>query len=161
MIDGGSGAVYTPVAADATGGSDGAGLFIHAVATYTDGLGAGTESASGAPEERVQVSDPANTAPKFPDQDLVTAGDQSDSTMRSVPENDDSATVGEPVNAGDGDTDRLLYALSGDDASMFKVDREVRLRFLRRRSWTLKLTMSTRWWSRRPTRRARPTESRL
>ena len=123
VIDGGTGAVYTPVAADATGGPDGEGLFIHAVATYTDGLGDGTESASGAPEERVQISDPANTAPKFPDQDLVTAGDQSDSTMRSVAENDDSATVGEPVTAGDGNSDRLLYSLGGDDAAMFKVDR--------------------------------------
>ena len=43
--------------------------------------------------------------------------------MRSVVENDDSATVGEPVTAGDSDTDRLLYSLGGDDASMFKVDR--------------------------------------
>ena len=94
------------------------------MATYTDGLGTVAESASGAPEERVQISDPANTAPKFPDQDLVTAGDQSDSTMRSVAENDDSATVGGPVTAGDGDTDRLLYSLNGADASMFKIDRK-------------------------------------
>ena len=123
VIDGGTGPVYTPVAADATGGPDGAGLFIHALATYTDGLGDTADNASGAPVARVQVSDPANTAPKFPDQDLVTAGDQSDSTNRSVPENDDSATVGDPVTAGDGNGDRLLYSLGGDDASMFKIDR--------------------------------------
>ena len=55
-------------------GADGVGLFIHAMATYTDGLGTEEETASGAPVARVQSSDPANTAPKFPDQDLCYVG---------------------------------------------------------------------------------------
>ena len=34
----------------------------------------------------MQSSDPANTAPRFDDQDLDTVGDQSDTTSRSVSE---------------------------------------------------------------------------
>ena len=46
----------------------------------------------------VQDSHPANTAPKFPDQDPNTAGDQSDTAMRSVEENEKVENVGsEPM----------------------------------------------------------------
>ena len=49
------------------------------LATYKDNQGEDTEYASGKPTARCAgLADPANTAPKFPDQDLVTAGDQSD-----------------------------------------------------------------------------------
>ena len=69
----------------------------------------------------MQISDPANTAPKYPDQDLTAAGDQSETATRSVAENADAGTkVGEPVPADD--TDALMYALSGADASSFEVD---------------------------------------
>ena len=67
----------------------------------------------------MQIADPANTAPKFPDQDHVTAGDQSDTAMRSVAENEDGANVGTPVPATD--MDLLQYSLSGDDADKFSV----------------------------------------
>ena len=40
----------------------------------------------------VQPEDPANAAPKFPDQDADTSGDQSDSTMREVEENTKAGT---------------------------------------------------------------------
>ena len=79
------------------------------------------ENAGGVSERVVQISDPANTAPKFPDQDLSTAEDESDTATRSVAENADEGTkVGEPIPAED--TDALLYRISGDDASSFKVD---------------------------------------
>ena len=72
-------------------------------------------------ERPVQESNPANTAPKFEDQDLVTVGDQSDTATRSVKENQDAGeTVGNPLTATDGDL--LLYALSGSDAANFEVD---------------------------------------
>ena len=77
--------------------------------------------ASAASEAPIQESDPANTAPKFPDQDLVTPDDQSDETSRSVAENEDPGeNVGAPVDAGDDDL--LLYALGGADADSFKVN---------------------------------------
>ena len=70
----------------------------------------------------MQASDPANTAPKFDDdQDLNTPGDQADA-MRSVPENEDEEPVGDSVPADDGDGDLLMYSLSGDDASPFTVN---------------------------------------
>ena len=116
-------ALYTPEAADV-------GFTLHAVATYKDNIDSdqdtGTpgdqleEIAGGSSMAPAQVSDPANTAPKFPDQDLNTAGDQSDTAMRSVAENADKGTVvGEPIPADD--TDLLLYSLNGDDASSFTV----------------------------------------
>jgi hypothetical protein len=118
-ITGASGsALYTPVDADD-------GFTIHAAATYEDNQGTDRENAVGSSEKEVQASDPANTAPKFPDQDLNTAGDQSDTAMRSVAENDEGADVGEPVAANDTDDgDLLLYSLNGGDASSFKIDRK-------------------------------------
>ena len=112
VIGDGTGAVYTP-------GDDDAGFFLHALASYMDNQGDTTEYASEHPMRVVQVADPANTAPKFPDQDLVTAGDQSETAMRSVAENDKGADVGEPVPATDADL--MLYSLSGADADKFSV----------------------------------------
>ena len=68
----------------------------------------------------VEVEDPANTAPKFrDDQDANTPGDQADAE-RSVPENVKGASVGDPVTASDADL--LIYSLSGADAASFTVD---------------------------------------
>ena len=66
-----------------------------------------------------RLSDPANTAPKFPDQDLSTPGDQSDTAMRSVAENADKGTSGWRADTGreTPTDDLLLYRISGDDAS--------------------------------------------
>ena len=69
-------ALYTPVAADST-------HKLHAVATYNDKFNTGANTtgadntattranATGSSEKAAQVSNPANTAPKFPDQDLT------------------------------------------------------------------------------------------
>ena len=95
---------------------------LRATVTYTDDIGSETEMAHGVSEAPVQESDPANTAPEFDaDQDFNTPGDQADA-MRSAPENDDDANVGDAVTADDADDDLLMYSLSGDDASSFTVD---------------------------------------
>ena len=117
VIAGATSALYTPVTADA-------GHTLHAVATYNDKFNTGTTRANalGSSEKAAQVSDPANTAPKFPDQDLSTAGDQSDVAMRSVKEGAKDEPVGAPLEAEDSNGDLLTYSLSGTDADSFKLD---------------------------------------
>ena len=67
----------------------------------------------------VEIEAADNTAPKFrDDQDANTPGDQADAD-RSVPENVKGANVGDPVTANDGD--KLIYSLSGADASSFTI----------------------------------------
>ena len=127
VLDGAKSALYTPDADDV-------GEVLHAVAAYKDNIASDQddatdgvqeeETARGVSEAAVEASDPANTAPAFPDQDLNTAGDQSDTAMRSVEENKKGARVGEPVGAGDADDDLLLYTISGDDAGSFKIGRK-------------------------------------
>ena len=73
-------------------------------------------------EKPVQASDPANTAPEFPDQDLTTLGDQSDEATRSVVENKAKENVGGQISATDENGDAMLYTLNGGDAASFKVD---------------------------------------
>ena len=72
-------------------------------------------------EEEIQVENPANTAPKFSDdQDPNTSGDQADAA-RSVDENEDEGTnVGDPVTASD--KDKLIYSLGGADMASFEID---------------------------------------
>ena len=78
------------------------------------------DSAHLATEDAVQASDPANTAPKFSDQDDLTPGDQSDTATRSVKENADKGTsIGDVILAED--TDKLIYSLGGADAASFEV----------------------------------------
>ena len=124
-------ASYTPkdfVSAGATVQIDG--NCLRATATYTDGIadstGDNTEPDTAVEETDavVQAAGAANAAPKFPDQDLTTPGDQSDSTSLSVAENTDAGTsIGSAVSAGDGDDDLLLYTLGGADAASFGIDR--------------------------------------
>ena len=121
-IGGQTSALYTP-------GDDDVGNLIHAVANYKDGQGSDAENALGSSEASVQASNPGNTAPKFPDQDLNTAGDQSDVAKRSVPENMEDEQVGEPIGAVDadvsvpaGNTELLTYTI--DDEDNFSVDRK-------------------------------------
>ena len=111
VVDKATSALYTP-------GDDDISFTLHALATYKDAKGS-DEDAVRSTEDDVQMSDPGNTAPKFPDQDLNTLGDQSDTAMRSVKENDKDANVGEPITAGDADDDKLVYRLSGPDAGSF------------------------------------------
>ena len=82
-------ALYTPAANDVD-------RTLHAVATYKDNQNKTTSvNAAGASEYTAQASNPANSAPVFADQDLNTAGDQSEMAVRSVPENMSGANVGE------------------------------------------------------------------
>ena len=123
-IDGETAALYTPGDADVARN-------IHVVANYKDDFASGTrENASASSEAIVQASYSANTAPKFPDQDFGTPGDQSDTAMRSVAENEDKGTmVGEPIPAGDTDSQRneaygevLTYTI--DDTDNFSVNQK-------------------------------------
>ncbi len=123
VIGGATSPLYTPSAAEDN--SD-VGFTLHAVVTYTDAQSGTTDvHAVVSSDGVVQDRNPANTAPKFPDQDPNTAGDQSDTAMRSVDENMDKESVGEPIPAGDTDTadaDLLIYTLNGADAANFSVD---------------------------------------
>ena len=100
-IEGETAALYTP-------DSDDVDRVLHVVADYKDDFDSGNrEQAGESSDAAVQASNAANTAPKFPDQDLGTPDDQSDVAMRSVAENADKDTkVGEPIPAGDKDTQR-------------------------------------------------------
>ena len=121
-IDGETAALYTPDSNDV-------GRMLHAVADYKDDFAPATrEQAGKSSDATVQASNPANTAPAFPDQDLGTPGVQSDVAMRSVAENQDKGTkVGEPIPAGDadrgdptGNMELLTYTI--DDTDNFSVD---------------------------------------
>ena len=75
-------------------------------------------------ERPVQPDDPANSAPKFPDQDADTSGDQSDSTTREVEENTKAGTdFGVEIQATDPASDLLIHTLGGDDADSFGINR--------------------------------------
>ena len=121
-IDGASSPSYTPVAADEN-------RCLRATVTYTDAFVTDTDNddvddgdtARLTTERPVEKSDPANTAPKFADdQDLAKTGNQPDAE-RSVAENAKDASVGDPVIATDADKDLLIYTLSGADADSFTI----------------------------------------
>ena len=112
-----NGPSYTPVAEDVNA-IKGKGMLAARV-TYTDSFGA--DSAFAVSEGDVHPRKPANTAPKFADdQDPNTAGDQADA-VRSVAENLNGEDVGIPVTAIDSDNDPLIYTLSGPDAASFTI----------------------------------------
>ncbi len=116
-IDGATSSTYTPAPEDV-------GESLIARVTYKDAQSGETRvSAEAITQASVQVSDPANTAPKFGDQDPNTLGDQTDETSREVAENaDEGVGIGEPVVASDGNKDRMIYTLSGSDADSFSID---------------------------------------
>ena len=112
-----------------------AGQCLRATATYTDGIDFEDSNVTPPhtePDTAVEETDAVvqaelatNSAPKFPDQDLTTAGDQSDSTSRTVMENTAAGTnIGSAVSAGDSDGDLRLYTLGGSDGAMFSIDRK-------------------------------------
>ena len=128
-IDKAIGPSYTPVAADtATADTDTAAMLAVRV-TYTDKYVTDADdndvddgdSAFTVTQAAVQISDPANTAPKFADdQDPNTTGNQADA-VRSVVENADKENVGDAVTATDDDGDLLIYTISGTDAAAFTI----------------------------------------
>ena len=122
-------ALYTPKAADADPNDDGDDADAHvlyALVGYKDNKSSEVTYAMAETQAAVQLSDPGNTAPKFPDQDLDTAGDQSDTAMRQVDENAKGAKIGEPIVAVDANDDLLVYTIGGPDAASFTVDSGLR-----------------------------------
>ena len=152
LIAGVSAAVYAPKPADV-------GRCLRAVAVYTDNVGRSQEQATGVLEVPVGRhgsfdTDPpsdsgfVNAAPVFPDQDFNTEGEQSDGTIREVPENTEAErNFGAPVSAQDEDDDLLIYTLSGADAASFGIGRnngqvktEAPLNYEARNSYTVVVT---------------------
>ena len=104
------------------------GRFLMVRATYNDKFNAvGTTPkamADGVTDAAVQISDPANTAPEFGDQDRNTPGDQDETVTREVAENtDDGENVGEEFSAEDMDGDLLMYNLGGPDMDSFTLSK--------------------------------------
>ena len=101
---------------------------LRATVSYTDGFVTKDaddeeidDTANAIAVRDVQAEDPANTAPKFADdQDPNMSGDQADAE-RSVAENAKGAVVGDPVTAVDDDNDLMLYSIS--DMESFSIDR--------------------------------------
>ena len=89
------------------------GMYLRAVATYTDRRG-GSKLAERVSLYPVQEAKEINTPPKFP----------SEVASRSVDEELSGANVGGPVRGRDADGDVLNYTLGdGDDAGSFDIDR--------------------------------------
>ena len=130
-IERASSAVYAPQPADV-------GRCLRVTAVYTDELDDADQRATGVLEAPARGPRPAptpdsdpepeggfvNAAPVFPDQDLLTDGDQSDRTSREVAENTKAGqNIGDPVWARDDDGDLLIYTLGGEDARSFYISR--------------------------------------
>ena len=126
-IDGASSPTYTPQAFDVD-------TCLRAIVVYRDDLhrasisvppdSAAVTREIGASEAPVQSNSPANAAPKFVDQNLSSAGDQSARTSRRVAENTKAGQgIGSPVSASDEDGDLLIYSLGGADAEFFGISR--------------------------------------
>ena len=111
----------------------------------TIGLPLHMARAIGTSEAPVQSNSPTNAAPKFVDQDLTSAGDQSARTSRKVAENTEAGQgIGSPVSASDEDGDLLIYSLDGADAESFGISRttgqlmtKAALNYEARRSYTV------------------------
>ena len=138
-IEGATSATYTPVAGNI-------GDTLTAMATYKDGESGTTERTATENTANTVIADIRNKAPKFPDQDTETEGDQTDQE-RDVPENYATGdqyggtggtdftypNIGDPVVATDNqfDTvtsatpsaDTLTYTLGGHDAASFNIVR--------------------------------------
>ncbi len=112
---------YTPALADA-------GRCLRATAIYTDNIespGDPPHRVTGVAEAPTQDRRPANSAPRFVDQDLNSPGDQSDRTSRRVRENTEAGMgIGTEVSAMDDDDELLIYTLDGADASSFDISRD-------------------------------------
>ena len=140
-IEGATKAAYTPKSADVD-------KCLRATVFYTDNMGVTEEDAAGVLERPAQSNSPANAAPRFVDQDLNSAGDQSDRTSRKVRENTEAGeSIGAPVSAHDEDGELLIYTLSGADAASFDISRttgqlmtKASLNFEARNSYTVVVT---------------------
>ena len=106
VIEGAESATYTPTMADEA-------KYLRAIATYTDGKGKTTMSATSAGVAQVRT----DNAPTFP---------KTEDGRRSIPENSpDGTALGDPVLATDADAGQLLtYSLSGADAGSFTITQD-------------------------------------
>ena len=122
-IEDATSASYTPVADDI-------GATLTATATYKDGAGTDANTAD-EDAANTAIADTRNKAPKFPDQDDETEGDQTDQ-KREIPEGTAAAqNIGDPVTATDKQfettssatsvDDTLTYTLGGTDAASFDI----------------------------------------
>ena len=110
-IAGATGAAYTPTLTDE-------GEFIRATASYDDGHGSGKTAQVVSP--RVESPPPVNPAPNFPN---------TENGRREIAENATAGTdVGAPIAAVElasdepGQSDPLVYSLTGTDAASFAID---------------------------------------
>ena len=102
-ISGATSATYTPVAADA-------GMYLRAMATYTDGFDSGNVEMAVSASAVTQVA--VNVAPVFANA----------ATTRSIAENTAAnANIGSPVEATDPNGDTLTYTLGGTNAASFGI----------------------------------------
>ena len=102
-ISGATSATYTPVAADA-------GMYLRAMATYTDGFDSGNVEMAVSASAVSQVA--VNVAPVF----------ASATATRSIAENTAANTnIGNPVAANDPNGDTLTYSLEGTNAASFGI----------------------------------------
>ena len=109
-ISGATSATYTPVAADE-------GMYLRAMATYTDGFDSGNTAMVVSASAVSQV--PVNAAPEFP----------SATATRTIAENTAVGTnIGAPVEATDPDGDTVTYTLEGTEAASFRIDSTGQLR---------------------------------
>ena len=106
-ITGATSSTYAP-------GTDDIGYYLRATATYSDGLGAGRDSASGMTVFAVERRPASNSQPSFTVQDEeVAAGIQVTRTVKETAKI--GSSVGNAVTATDADNDPLLYRLTDGD----------------------------------------------
>ena len=105
-ITGATSSTYTPKSGDV-------GYYLRATATYSDGLGAGRDSASAVTAFAVEERPVTNAQPAFADTGDAD-GVQQARPVRETAEVGDS--VGNPVVASDTDNDPLLYSLTDGEA---------------------------------------------
>ena len=108
-IGGASSSVYTPALDDV-------GRCLRATATYTDNIAGTPEQLTATTEAAVQVSNPANTAPRF-------VGQSGRASRRVVENTEARQDIGTPLSAHDDDGDLLIYTLGGADAVSFAIAR--------------------------------------
>ena len=103
-IDKAISSAYTPKDADID-------YYLQVTASYTDPEGEG-KTAKATSAYAVQGVRSDNKPPAFPDQDLDTPDDQSETATREVAENTPAGSaIGDPVVAEDEDGDILTYTL--------------------------------------------------
>ena len=96
--------------------------YLQVTASYTDPEGEG-KTAMATSAYAVQGVRSDNKPPAFPDQDLDTAEDESETATREVAENTPAGSaIGDPVVAEDEDGDILTYTLTGTGTNDFDID---------------------------------------